>query len=280
MNLFLVFAASASILRFVDAREAPGLGEPCEPGVDTCQDWNAECVSEDGGGFTCECVQGFVQDGGNCRIPTGGECTDSFECISNAECTGDPPTCQCSEGFLEESGHCKVAAGNPCTDSAQCVSYAQCMDIGGVNVCTCDDGHVEVDGRCKVALGGECQDTVECVENAECVSDTCRCMQGFQEHFGECGGCDDAQGSNQPPTNIQKKRDQSRLNSDLSEVLKLHGSTTPFHGDQKLAIPNFQVVFAWLKTDPDPVNSVAMERQLGCPLVHMAHSSLVLPFIG
>ncbi|CAG0880174.1 unnamed protein product [Darwinula stevensoni] len=280
MNLFLVLAASASILRSVDAREAPGLGEPCEPGVDTCRDWNAECVGEDPGGFTCECVHGFVQDGGNCKVPPGGLCSDSLECVSNAECDGfgsllicscldgfvddrgfckvevggpcrdadecvtnadclgEPGTCQCEEGFLEESGLCreaprlgeacdpdgapcegpneeclddgsgastcrcqtgfvedegvcKVPAGGPCTNSTQCVSDAQCTDMGGGTVCTCNDGHVEVNGRCKVALGGECQDTVECVENAECVDDTCQCMQGFQEHFGECVPEDD-----------------------------------------------------------------------------------------
>ncbi|CAG0905632.1 unnamed protein product [Darwinula stevensoni] len=190
-------SASLSTTIFVPEDDL-GLGESCDPILQNCVTENAECVG-DPGSATCQCMEGFLQEGENCEAwnPGLGEpCHPELApCTAeNAECVGEPgsQTCQCEEGLVQDGEICRMPfLGEECDPGLECAAEnSDCLEHAGVWTCQCSMGFVQEQADCKIPAGGDCADSTECVSNAECTSDgngeTCMCQPGFQELFGFC----------------------------------------------------------------------------------------------
>ncbi|CAG0893170.1 unnamed protein product [Darwinula stevensoni] len=124
-------------------------GDPCDPEEypDPCAlgDPNMECM----GNGRCECMDGYADDAGGCKVEVGGDCFET-ECVSNADCIGIyPPFCECQEGFIEDvsTGLCKTPVEGECTVAEECVSHAACID----SECVCNRGFQDYgNGLCEV----------------------------------------------------------------------------------------------------------------------------------
>lgn len=201
---------------------------PCPSGW-TCE--NASCVSDDGGGDTCEteccanadCAEGFVcsRDGVCVERPTppADECDAETPCpegevCQDGQCVTPPPECtadgDCAAGQVCTDGSC-VTRDFPPRPADRCVIAGDCGPEG-----TCVNGACHfacgAEGACPVtqecrndlcldrtASPGECVIGLDCpTEGARCIDGTCRPTCAANEDCQRHERCDAARGLCEP----------------------------------------------------------------------------------
>ncbi|XP_060559491.1 tenascin-X-like [Ruditapes philippinarum] len=100
----------------------------------------------------------------------------------NSKCKDD--TCQCMDGYTEEEGECKISLEKECTQDSDCVSNSICLgNIGGSRKCTCAEGYFAKDGLCSKVIGTACtsstESTVCALRNTGCKDGVCACNLGY-----------------------------------------------------------------------------------------------------
>ena len=135
--------------------------------ADTCGQNFLCIVLADGGGYRCECITGFEQDGAECRDVD--ECSES-PCVTGATCTNIPHSfrCRCKTGFLDVNGDASDCRDiDECHHGEVCPDMASCVNTPGSYLCPCQTGFVLDNGAC--VDNDECSTgTQECDANAAC----------------------------------------------------------------------------------------------------------------
>ncbi|XP_053390209.1 prion-like-(Q/N-rich) domain-bearing protein 25 [Mercenaria mercenaria] len=126
-----------------------------------CSTANAICKADTGSSnpttYSCQCGDGFVQDGTSCltvRYLNQG-CTINSQCAQvNSECRTSE--CQCVSGYYQDgtgsTGTCsKSKLGEGCSSNAHCDTVTNAVCNG--NVCVCNSGYYDT----QTGIGGSCQ---------------------------------------------------------------------------------------------------------------------------
>ena len=184
--------------------------DECTSGEHTC-DLNAECTNTEGG-FSCECLDGFIGDGASCADID--ECADALDdCSDRATCANadgsfvcecpagtEGPDCTeiCGDGlvvFDEECDDGNTDADDGCDDT--CVVEAGFVCLGEPSECeaTCgngllDDGETCDDGNLSNSDG--CDDTCAAEPGYSCTGEPSVCSATCGDGVLDSGeACDD-----------------------------------------------------------------------------------------
>jgi hypothetical protein len=178
------------------------------------------------------CISTAVCIGGVCRCPTnwfynvntdtcdraipvGQDCTASYECMTNANCTSVAGVfiCQCIAGtrYSIIYGECitPISYNQSCVLTADCASNFICTTVNGASYCLCGTDsryYNSFNATCldKVlynqpcsSTGPYCDDvrllqctaTSTCITNANCVANVCACISGSYYYDITTGQC-------------------------------------------------------------------------------------------
>lgn len=170
-------------------------------------------------GGTPPCQSGLVVDSSSgtaiCRVPIGGTCSTSTDCITGGTCTGGicvmssggggiggtPP---CMSGLINDSGVCKVPVGGTCSSSSDCTSTSggcisgRCTASKGRldSKCTvstdCNTGLTCDGGRCKISPSSviPCCDDRMCSSGSVCMDSVCTIVPDSSSSSSSCSSCE------------------------------------------------------------------------------------------
>lgn len=124
-------------------------------------------------------------------IPCGNlsMCDDGAECktLENSQIS----TCECMEGYVDDAGTCKMEFGMACTDNKNCYSDGGLICIERTCQCNDFKMYNKNIKKCVGLAGANChlkEKQVECIENSSCVervynsrstSGRCSCNKGY-----------------------------------------------------------------------------------------------------
>ncbi|XP_055997755.1 uncharacterized protein LOC125645868 isoform X2 [Ostrea edulis] len=161
--------------------------DECLDGSNNCSE-NATCTDTEGG-YACNCLKGFKDDGYTCIDID--ECQNASSCEHNCTNTDGGFYCTCRTGF-------DLHNTSVCVDIDECTTASchNCSNFPGGFNCSCDEGY-----SLNLTIIAECNNIDECLdgsnncsENATCTdtegSYACNCLKGFKGDGYTCIACE------------------------------------------------------------------------------------------
>jgi len=114
-------------------------GNPSPCANKTCSGHGQCLVDQSAGTASCECEQGFHEDGLQCLADSVLTCA-GLTCSGHGRCleTNGAVSCQCDAGFHASGMNC-LSDTDPCT-GVTCSDHGRCTAASGAAQCQCDEG--------------------------------------------------------------------------------------------------------------------------------------------